>query len=122
MDVNGNPFELGRIIGQFEMHMDRQTDILERIHEHSLAHHERQTSALEMIEGRLAELPERISLTISSQKSQEPMSSGVRDLTDLMRASYPLVILLMAVFGKATFPQAVPLIRAALEALASGRG
>lgn len=120
-DYNGSQFELGRLFSHLQIHMNRQTDILERMHEHSLVHWERQANAMEAIEQTLGLLPERIMGAMTGESQEvKPSGASLSEVTALIKALYPVLILTFAVFGKMTWPQALPVIREAMISLLSG--
>jgi hypothetical protein len=71
----------------------------------------------------LIDLPSRIAATISpASANPSPKPRILPELSELIRALYPVLILCAAVLGKSTWPTALPLLRAALEAAIHGGG
>lgn len=102
-DYNGSSFEVGRMWGRIETHMDHQTQIL-----------------LDIREG-ISDLPTQIAMTISPGSANRSHRI-LPELSELVRALYPVLILCAAVLGKSTWPTALPFLRAALEAVTHGAG
>jgi hypothetical protein len=98
--LNGNSFEMGRMFGEM-LQLQRQT----------LIAIDRQTDTLEDI---------RVSLSDSTRSSKESVSrkelgTTLQDLTHLVRAMYPVLLLLAAVGKKVIFPEAAPLLQEAVS-------
>jgi len=105
MQHNGNSFEMGRMLGKLDAHMELHTQIL-----------------LDIREG-ISDLPTQIAATISpASANHSPKPRILPELSELIRALYPVLILCAAVLGKSTWPTALPLLRAALEAAIHGAG
>lgn len=104
MQHNGNPFEMGRLWGELQTHMRMQTDILLDIKD--------------SIEG----LPSRLSTAIGSGQTPSPQGRILPELSELIRALYPPLILLAALVGKSALPGETGLLRAVLEAVVGGAG
>lgn len=107
MDYNGSSFEIGRLLGKIEAHM-----------EHQNATQDYHTEIL-------LDLPSKIASAISIQGTSASPSPSARilpEVSDLLRALYPLLILAIAGFGKATWPTALPLIRDMLEVAMKASG
>ncbi len=104
-EYNGNSFEMGRMLGKLDAHMEIHTQIL-----------------LDIREG-IADLPTQIATTISTA-SASPSSKPriLSELSELIRALYPVLILCAAVLGKSTWPTALPLLREVLELMTHGSG
>lgn len=104
---NGNSFEMGRMWGELSQHMRRTEIILDR-----------QTEVLEDIRD-----TQRLMLTTShgSMNPSAPKELGttLQDLTHLVRAMYPVLLLLAAVGKKVIFPEAAPLLQEAISLMSA---
>jgi hypothetical protein len=100
---NGNAFEMGRIWGELTQHMRRTEIILDR-----------QTGVLEDTRDMLRHL---LTTSHGSTNPSAPKELGttLQDLTHLVRAMYPVLLLLAAVGKKVIFPEAAPLLQEAVS-------
>lgn len=104
---NGSSFEIGRLLGKIEAHM-----------EHQNATQDYHTEIL-------LDLPSKIASAISIQgtsANRVPEPRILPEVSDLLRALYPPLILIAALLGKTMWPTALPLIRAALEVATKASG
>lgn len=105
-DYNGSSFETGRLWGQLQGHMHHHGEALER-----------QNEILLDIKDSLNELPSRMAGTmIATPVSASRPPTSLADVTEFLKSLYPPLALLAAILGKAMWPTALPVIRAALEA------
>jgi len=107
MDYNGSSTGLAIILGELRAESRHQTQTIG----HVLHEIQRQNAIL-------LDLPSRISSAIATPQSS-PKPRLLPEVSDLLRALYPLLILATAMFGKATWPTALPLIRSVLEVAAT---
>jgi hypothetical protein len=105
---NGNAFEMGKMWGELTQHMRRTEIILDR-----------QTGVLEDTRDMLRHL-----LTTSHGSQQSPsatkeLGTTLQDLTFLVKALYPVLLLLAAVGKKVIFPEAAPLLQEAVSLMSA---
>jgi hypothetical protein len=102
--MNGTEFEFGRMMGQIVSQQDRIISLLE--HQHAATMHMSEV---------VTNLPRMI-----GREGTPTATTSIRDITELLRASLPLGVLAMAVFGKSAWPQFLPLLRDAVMIAAGG--
>lgn len=107
-DFNGSGMGLAIIMGELRAESRHQTVAIGQV-----------ITALEHQNAILLDLPFRISSAIATPQTSRPEPRLLPEVSDLLRALYPLLILAMATFGKATWPTFLPLIRSALEVAAT---
>jgi len=106
-EMNGNSFELGRVVGHLQATMDRNTDQVQHLVELNI----RQATALERMGQDIRDLPGRL-----SDARAMPMLPHV---TEFIRSVWPPALILSALAVKALWPEAFPVIR---DTLALARG
>jgi hypothetical protein len=104
---NGSSFEMGRMFGEL-IQSNRQI----------LASIDRQTEAHEDTRDMLRHL---LTTSHGSTNPSAPKELGttLQDLTHLVRAMYPVLLLLAAVGKKVIFPEAAPLLQEAVSLMSA---
>jgi hypothetical protein len=104
---NGSTFEMGRMFGEM-LQLQRQT----------LISIDRQTEAHEDTRDMLRHL---LTTSHGSTNPSAPKELGttLQDLTFLVKALYPVLLLLAAVGKKVIFPEAAPLIQEAVSLMSA---
>jgi len=98
-DMNGNSFELGRVVGHLQATMDRNTDQVEHLVELNI----RQATALERMGQDIRDLPARM-----TDARATPMLS---QLTEFIRHVTPPALILLVLVVKVVSPETLPVIR-----------
>ncbi len=108
MDYNGSATGLAVIMGELRAESRHQTAVIGQV-----------IQAIERQNAILLELPTRMATTIS-QASASPSSPRILpELSELIRALYPPLILLAALVGRSIMPE-TGLLKAVVEAVVSG--
>lgn len=108
MDYNGSATGLAVIMGELRAESRHQTAVIGQV-----------IQAIERQNAILLELPTRMATTIS-QASASPSSPRILpELSELIRALYPPLILLAALMGRSIMPE-TGLLKAVVEAVVSG--
>jgi hypothetical protein len=105
---NGSSFEMGRMFGEM-LQLQRQT----------LISIDRQTEVLEGIQDTQRRL---LTTSLGSQESHQvtkEIGTTLQDLTFLVKALYPVLLLLAAVGKKVIFPEAAPLLQEAVSLMSA---
>lgn len=106
-EMNGNSFELGRVVGHLQATMDRNTDQVQHLVELNI----RQATALERMGQDIRDLPGRL-----SDVRAMPM---LPHISELVRSVWPPALILAALAVKVVSPESFPVIR---DVLALARG
>ncbi len=102
MHQNGNSFEMGLLWGELKTHMRMQTDVLLEIKD-----------SIEV-------LPCRISSAIATPETSKSQAGRLLpELSELIRALYPVLILLAALTGRMYLPE-TGVLKAVLGAIMDG--
>lgn len=108
MDYNGSATGLAVIMGELRAESRHQTAVIGQV-----------IQAIERQNAILLDLPTRMATTIS-QASASPSSPRILpELSELIRALYPPLILLAALVGRSVMPE-TGLLKAVVEAVISG--
>lgn len=108
MDYNGSATGLAVIMGELRAESRHQTAVIGQV-----------IQELEKQNAILLDLPTRMATTIS-QASASPSSPRILpELSELIRALYPPLILLAALMGRSIMPE-TGLLKAVVEAVVSG--
>lgn len=112
MDYNGSTVNLALIMGELRAESRHTAQALHR-----------QTEILLDIKDSLEDLPSRLSSMIATPQTSSSQSPRILpELSELIRALYPPLILLAALVGKSALPGETGLLRAVLEAVVGGAG
>lgn len=114
MDYNGSATGLAVIMGELRAESRHQTAVIGQV-----------IQAIERQNAILLELPGRLATTISQTATLSPASASpsspriLPELSELIRALYPPLILLAALVGRSIMPE-TGLLKAVVEAVISG--
>jgi hypothetical protein len=108
MDYNGSSVGLAVIMGELRAESRHQTAAIGRV-----------IQAIERQNDILLDLPARMATTISQTSASPSSGRLLPELSDLVRALYPVLILLAALAGKSALPE-TGLLRTVLEAVIGG--
>lgn len=111
MDYNGSSMGLALILGELRAESRHTIQVLQQ-----------QTAILLDIKDSIEGLPSRLSTAIGSGQTPSPQGRILPELSELIRALYPPLILLAALVGKSALPGETGLLRAVLEAVVGGAG
>lgn len=102
-EMNGNSFELGRVVGHLQATMDHNTDMVALVYDLNIQQLDTNQRVLSTLEGMRDDLRERI-----PDARATPMLNQV---SEFIRTAWPPVLILVALVVKLISPEHFPVVR-----------